>query len=84
VRNGAIQEVTRVSDGSAVPPTDWSAYRTVNEVFTEISKGFTNGARRVFVDYHDQYGYPQDVLIDYQMAADAFVGFKLSDLDPIR
>ncbi len=84
VRSGAVVEVIRVSDGTAVPPAMWSAYHPVDRVFDEIVAGFENGARRVRVDYDARYGYPADVLIDYQMAADAFVGFHLSDLAPLR
>jgi hypothetical protein len=84
VKNGAIADVTRVSDGAAVPSSEWRAYRTVDEVFAEINAGFNHGARRVDVEYDRHYGYPRQVLIDYQMAADAFVGFTLSDVDAIR
>ena len=81
VLNGAISDVTRVSDGVSLPPSDWRSYRTVDQVFAEIEAGLDRGAQRVVVTYDGQYGYPRDVLVDYQMAADAFVGFKLSNLE---
>jgi hypothetical protein len=84
VKDGAIADVTRVSDGTLVPSSSWSAYRTVLQVFAEISTGLTSGARRVVVTYDSTYGYPRDTLIDYQMAADAFLGFTLRDLEVIR
>ena len=84
VRNGAISEITRLSDGTAVPRAEWRAYRTVDAVFAEIAMGMSRGAQRITAEYDGRYGYPRDVLIDYQMAADAFVGFKLSDLDTLR
>ena len=84
VRNGAISEVTRLSDGTNVPRAEWRAYRTVDEVFAEIATGMSRGAQRITAEYDGRYGFPHDVLIDYQMAADAFVGFKLSDLDTLR
>ena len=83
VLNGAISDVTRVSDGVSLPPSEWGSYRTVDQVFEEIEAGLNRGAQRVVVDYDRQYGYPRDVLVDYQMAADAFVGFKLSNLDTL-
>lgn len=84
VRDGAISEVTRLSDGTGVPRAQWRAYRTVDDVFAEIAAGMSRGAQRVAAEYDGRYGYPNDVLIDYQMAADAFVGFKLSDLETLR
>jgi hypothetical protein len=84
VRDGAISGVTRLSDGTGVPPAEWQAYRTVDNVFAEIGAGLSRGAQRVAVEYDGRYGYPHDVLIDYQMAADAFVGFRLSDLETLR
>ena len=80
--NGAISDVTRVSDGVSLPPSDWRSYRTVDQVFAEIDAGLDRGAQRVVVNYDAHYSYPRDVLIDYQMAADAFIGFKLSNLQP--
>jgi hypothetical protein len=84
VRDGAIAEVTRLSDGTGVPRAEWRAYRTVDDVFAEIATGMSSGARRVAAEYDGRYGYPRDVLIDYNMAADAFVGFRLSDLNTLR
>src|SRR5262245_7407605 len=84
VRDGTITEVTRLSDGTAVPRAEWRAYRTVDDIFAEIASGLSRGAQRVTAEYDGRYGFPQNVLIDYQMAADAFVGFKLSDLDTLR
>ena len=84
VRDGAISEVTRLSDGTGVPRAEWRAYRTVDDVFAEIAAGMSGGAQRVAAEYDGRYGYPHDVLVDYQMAADAFVGFRLSDLDTLR
>jgi hypothetical protein len=84
VRDGAISDVTRLSDGTSVPAAEWRAYRTVDAVFAEIAAGLSRGAQRVTADYDDRYGYPHNVLIDYQMAADAFVGFRLSDLETLR
>jgi Family of unknown function (DUF6174) len=84
VRDGAISEVTRLSDGTEVPRAEWRAYRTVDDVFAEIAAGISRGAQRVAAEYDGRYGYPHDVLIAYQMAADAFVGFRLSDLDTLR
>jgi hypothetical protein len=84
VRDGEVSEVVRRSDGSAVPQSQWSAYRAVDEIFDAIDEGLRNQAKQVNVTYHPQYGYPQDVLVDYNMAADAFVGFKLRDLDRLR
>jgi hypothetical protein len=84
VRNGEITEVYRRSDGAAVPASQWLAYRTVPAVFDAIADGLQNRAKQVTVDYHARYGYPQDVLVDYNMAADAFVGFRLRDLEPLR
>jgi hypothetical protein len=84
IRNGAISEVARVADGTPLPSAEWHAYRTVDQVFAEIDAGLNSGARRVTVDYDSRYGYPREVLIDYQMAADAFVGFKLSNLQTLR
>jgi hypothetical protein len=84
VRDGSITEVTPISDGTAVPRAQWRAYRTVDDVFTEIATGMSRGARRVAAEYDSRYGYPRDVLIDYQMAADAFVGFRLRDLETLR
>jgi hypothetical protein len=83
VVNGALSDVTRVSDGASLPPSDWRSYRTVDQVFAEIEAGLNRGAQRVVVTYDSQYGYPRDVLVDYQMAADAFVGFKLSNLETV-
>jgi hypothetical protein len=84
VRNGAVTEVVRLSDGVLIPQTQWAAYRTVEEIFDTIDEGLRNAAKQVNVDYHPRYGYPEEVLVDYNMAADAFVGFKLRDLDPLR
>lgn len=84
VLNGAISDVTRVADGVPLPPSQWRAYRTVDQVFAEIEAGLNRGAQRVVVNYDGLFGYPRDVLIDYQMAADAFVGFKLSNLEILR
>lgn len=84
VKNGEVAEVVRRSDGSAVPRSQWTAYRTVTEIFDDIAEGLNNGAKQVTVEYHDRYGYPEDVLIDYNMAADAFNGFRLRDLDVLR
>ena len=36
------------------------------------------------VEYDNRYGYPADVLVDYQMAADNFAAFKLSELEVLR
>jgi len=83
VRNGAITEAVRRSDNTALPPAEWRAYRTVDGVFAEISAGLRRGARRVAVDYDSRDGYPRETLIDDQMAADAFVGFSLSDLEDL-
>jgi hypothetical protein len=84
VQDGSITAATRVADGISIPSTQWLAYRTVDQVFAEIGKGFADGAKRVVVEYDKEYGYPADVLIDHNMAADAFIGFKLSDLEVLR
>jgi hypothetical protein len=84
VRDGAISGVTRLSDGTGVPPAEWQAYRTVDSLFAAIGAGLSRGAQRVAVEYGGRCGYPHDVLIDDQMAADAFVGFRLSDLEMLR
>src|SRR5262245_20345297 len=84
IRDGAISEVTRVADGTPLPSIEWHAYRTIDQVFAEIEAGLNGGARRVTVDYDGRYGYPLEVLIDQQMAADAFVGFSLSNLQTPR
>jgi uncharacterized protein DUF6174 len=84
VRAGRVASVERLSDGRPVPSPEWGVYRTVDAVFEEIERGITRGARRVKVDYDDRYGFPRDVTIDYNAAADAWLGFKLGDLEVIR
>lgn len=84
VTNGSITAAARLSDGTPLPPTSWPAYRTIEQVFSEIQKGITTGAQRIQVDYDHNYGYPRDVLIDYQMAADNFIGVNLSNLEVLR
>jgi hypothetical protein len=84
VEDGAVTAAVHVADGSDIATAQWAAYRTVDQVFVEIGKALNDGARRVEVEYDRQYGYPADVLIDHNMAADAFVGFKLSALEILR
>jgi hypothetical protein len=80
VRDGEITEIVRRSDGFLIPRAQWPAYRTVDQIFDEILEGIDNGAQ-VTVEYDPRYGYPRDTLVDYNIAADAFVGYELSDLD---
>ena len=84
VRSGRVASVERLADGRPVPSPEWGAYRTVEGVFEQIEQAITRGARQVKVDYDDRYGFPRDVTIDYNAAADAWLGFKLHDLEAIR
>lgn len=44
----------------------------------------SGGAQRVAAEYDGRYEYPHDLLVDYQMAADAFVGFRLPMLEALQ
>lgn len=84
VRNNAIVSVTRVSDGGAVPASQWEGrYYTVDQMFALIADAEAKGADEVRVEYHTELRYPTTVFIDQSTRlADEERWFEMSDLQP--
>ena len=84
VRNNAIVSVTRVSDGGAVPASQWEGtYYTVDQMFALIADAQAKGADEVRVEYHTDLRYPTTVFIDQSTRlADEERWFEMSDLQP--
>jgi hypothetical protein len=82
VRNRALVSVTRVSDGAAVPPAEWSGrYYTVDEMFALIQESRAKGAATVRASYDPVLGYPTEVYIDQdERVADEERSFELTNL----
>jgi hypothetical protein len=78
VRSNTIALVTRLSDVSPVPITQWTWYLTVDSLFGIIraSKGDS-----LVVSYNSQYGYPETLDINPQLhPVDGGVLYQTSNL----
>jgi hypothetical protein len=86
VRNRELVSVTRVSDGVAVPPSEWSfRYFTIDAMFDLIADVQAKGASEVRVTYDPQLGYPTQVYLDMSArVADDERQFEISGLTPTR
>ena len=85
VRDGQIQSVVVLEDGTTVERDRWDRYLTVEQVFTTIEEALDENAAIVRVGYDDSLGYPRDVFIDYsEMIADEERGFTIDNLSAIR
>ena len=86
VRNRRLVSVTRVSDGVAVPPSEWALrYFTIDEIFDLIADARARGAHEVRVTYDPQLGYPTQVFLDMNAGvADDERHFEISGLTTAR
>jgi hypothetical protein len=82
VRNRALVSVTRVADGAAIDPSQWTGrYYTVDELFVLIEDARERGAAQVRVSYDRALGYPTEVFLDQSAGvADDERTFELSGL----
>jgi hypothetical protein len=85
VRDRRLVSVTRVSDGAAVPPSDWPLrYYTVDQMFDLIEESQRQGAAEVRVTYDPQLGYPTEVYLDPRATvADDERQFEYASLAPL-
>ena len=61
VQDGVV--VSAVREGG--PVTDFSPIVTVDELFDLIEEAYAEGADQVEVIYHEPFGYPLEISIDY-------------------
>jgi hypothetical protein len=65
VEGGAIVGGTYVGSGQPVPATVIADYTTVAGLFDIIRDALNRRAPAIAVNYHPQYGYPEELFIDF-------------------
>lgn len=69
----------RVAEGANIPlPEDPSAY-TIDWLFAQVEAELAQGAAITHSRYNHQYGYPQEVSLDYNDSHDRWVSYTVSD-----
>ncbi len=81
VRDGVVASVTSQATGLAVEwPESFVAYDTVEELFDVVGNALDRGADELSVAYHDEYGVPVSIEIDYsERVADDEMGLYVDD-----
>jgi hypothetical protein len=64
VQDDRLVEVRRLDDGSPVPESEWSRFRTIEDLFRNVDSARRGGAAQVDVTYHGYYGYPTYFFVD--------------------
>ena len=84
VRDGVPVSVQPVGDGNIGPGAGdlWSHYDTVEELFGIVEHAIDENADRLHATFHDRYGIPVEVDIDYRENwADDEQGFAVETFD---
>jgi len=76
--------ITDANSGEPVELGRATGYHTVSSLFDFIERALDLQTANVYVNYHETYGYPTDVNVDWDVClADEETGFAILELDPI-
>ena len=64
VTNGVIESRVFEDDGTTVDPDLAPAWKDVDGLFDEVTRGFQQKYRRLTVRYHPTWGYPESIFYD--------------------
>jgi hypothetical protein len=82
VRDGVIVSLTDLETGSALPAHRARFYYTVEGLFGLIDEAIDQGAAEIRVDYDPIFGYPLQIVIDYDaQTADDEIVYLASNLE---
>lgn len=85
VRGGALVSGSLVDSSRALTDDELADWRTIDGLFDLIDEARARDAREIRADYHDTYGYPREVWIDYEAnVADEELGFEVQNVRPLR
>ena len=81
VRDGSITSVTLVETGEPAEAVYLDTYLTIDEIFEEIQDAIERDAHELSVTYHETFGYPTSVDIDYnENTIDEEMSYRASNL----
>jgi hypothetical protein len=84
VKNGLVVD-RRYESGAAVSPQYSEIFTTVPGLFDIIEEAVALPAASLSVRYHEDYGYPQSIAIDWVAGAvDDEVSYRVSDFTILR
>jgi hypothetical protein len=80
VQDDKVLSAVNVGGGAAVKPEEMGKPLTMAEIFQQIEEGYAKHADHIRLSLNLQYGYPEEVFIDYvEMMADEELRYSISD-----
>ena len=84
VRERAIVSIVRVASGEAVEGSDRDLYRTIARLLDFVQEALDRDADIIAAEFNPSFGYPVDVLVDYeQSATDEEMAFLIHDFETL-
>jgi hypothetical protein len=80
VKDDKVHSANNVRGDTAVTAEQVGKPLTMTEIFQQIEEGYAKPADRIRLSLNPQYGYPEEVYIDYvEMMADEELRYSISD-----
>ncbi|MBV1869326.1 MAG: META domain-containing protein [Gammaproteobacteria bacterium] len=85
VKDGVIINAYDMFNTQPLTDKDIAKLKTIDELFTVVKKAIKLPADSINASYDKQYGFPNDVYLDYnEMIADEEYGFTVENFKPLR